>query len=94
MLKRMIIHVKDDTSANGVKLWSSAQHNMKMEVTILESSVLIDWRLQLRSGGGGADWSRMCNHSGLSVRKSLLHQTSVRFLSIPKETHREISDWY
>ena len=50
MLKRMVIHVKDDTSANRVKPCSSAQHNMKMEVTVLESPVLIDWRLQLRSG--------------------------------------------
>ena len=92
MLKRMVVHVKDDTSANGVKSCSSAQHKMKMEITVLESSVLIDWRLQLRSE---ADWRRMGNHSRLSVRKSLLHQNLVRSLSIPKENHRETSsDWY
>ena len=92
MLKCMVIHVKDDTSANGVKSCSSAQHNMKMEVTVLKSPVLIDWRLQLKSG---AEWRRMCNHPGLSVRKLLLHQSLVRFLSIPKEKHRETSsDWY
>ena len=86
MLKREGINVKDDTYENGVKSCSSAQHNMKMDVIVPESPVLIDWRLQLRSG---ADLRRICNHSGPSVCKSVPHQTLVRFVSKPTENHRE-----